>query len=258
MFGKNDDFVGTEAFGRAEMKPRDIQAPGTFYEYNDVRINRFSLSLLELYKKQVPDVFRDEVMNPIGASSTWKWVPYTNAYVNIDGKRMASVSGGTRWGGGMWISIVRHGAVRIALAAKRQVGRQADRLARVREGGDHGERTRSRLRLPVVAEHDRQVAGRADVSLRSAGTRRQRDPRRPGSRPGRRVALERAVAAGIQEDRRRYYRSEDTVGDGLQTVPKGIALKGVDPTVISGSPEPFLLSASSSASLCRPASPDPP
>jgi len=104
MFGKKDDFIGAEAFGRAEMKPRDIQAPGSFYEYNDVRINRFSLSLLEVYKKQIPDVFRDEVMNPIGASSTWKWVPYTNAYVNIDGKRMASVSGGTRWGGGMWIS----------------------------------------------------------------------------------------------------------------------------------------------------------
>jgi CubicO group peptidase (beta-lactamase class C family) len=104
MFTKNDDFVGTEAFGRAERKPRDIQAPGTYYEYNDVRINRFALSLLELYKKQIPDVFRDEVMNPIGASSTWKWVPYTNGYVNIDGKRMASVSGGTRWGGGMWIS----------------------------------------------------------------------------------------------------------------------------------------------------------
>jgi CubicO group peptidase (beta-lactamase class C family) len=104
MFGKKDDFIGAEAFGRGEMKPRDIKAPGSFYEYNDVRINRFSLSLLEVYKKQIPDVFRDEVMNPIGASSTWKWVPYTNAYVNIDGKRMASVSGGTRWGGGMWIS----------------------------------------------------------------------------------------------------------------------------------------------------------
>jgi len=86
------------------MKPRDIERPGEHYEYNDVRINRLSLSLLTLFKKPVPDVFRDEVMNPIGASSTWKWVPYTNAYVNIDGKRMASVAGGTRWGGGMWIS----------------------------------------------------------------------------------------------------------------------------------------------------------
>jgi CubicO group peptidase (beta-lactamase class C family) len=31
-------------------------------------------------------------------------VPYTNSYVDIAGKRMASVSGGTRWGGGMWIN----------------------------------------------------------------------------------------------------------------------------------------------------------
>jgi CubicO group peptidase (beta-lactamase class C family) len=43
-------------------------------------------------------------MNVIGASSTWQWVPYTNSYVDVDGKRMASVSGGTRWGGGMWIN----------------------------------------------------------------------------------------------------------------------------------------------------------
>ena len=104
MWGKKSDFIGTEAFGRAEMKPRAIEAPGAHYEYNDVRINRFALSLLRLFKKPIPDVFRDEVMNPIGASTTWKWVPYTNAYVDIDGKRMASVSGGTRWGGGVWIS----------------------------------------------------------------------------------------------------------------------------------------------------------
>jgi CubicO group peptidase (beta-lactamase class C family) len=104
LWGKNANFIGKEAFGRAEMKPRDIQNAGEHYEYNDVRINRFSLSLLTLFKKQLPDVFRDEVMDPIGASSTWKWVPYTNASVTIDGRRMASVSGGTRWGGGMWIS----------------------------------------------------------------------------------------------------------------------------------------------------------
>ncbi|RPI53040.1 MAG: class C beta-lactamase-related serine hydrolase [Acidobacteria bacterium] len=104
LWGKNANFIGREAFGRAERKPRAIQAPGAFYEYNDVRMNRFALSLLRVFRKQIPDVFRDEVMNPIGASSTWKWVPYTNAYVDIDGKRMASVAGGTRWGGGMWIN----------------------------------------------------------------------------------------------------------------------------------------------------------
>jgi len=104
MWGKNANFLGAEAFGEGEMKPREIQPPGSYYEYNDVRINRFSLSLLQLFKKQVPDVFRDEVMNPIGASNTWKWVPYANSYTMIDGKRVASVSGGTRWGGGVWIS----------------------------------------------------------------------------------------------------------------------------------------------------------
>ena len=104
MWTKNANFIGAEAFGRGEMKPRAIMEPGAHYEYNDVRINRFALSLLRLFKKQIPDVFRDEVMNPVGASTTWTWVPYANAYVAIDGKRMASVSGGARWGGGMWIS----------------------------------------------------------------------------------------------------------------------------------------------------------
>ena len=104
MWGKKSDFLGSLAFGGGEMKPRSINAPGTYYEYNDVRINRFSLSLLRLFKKPVPDVFRDEVMNPIGASNTWRWIPYNNSYVEIDGKKMPSVSGGTRWGGGVWIN----------------------------------------------------------------------------------------------------------------------------------------------------------
>lgn len=104
MWGKKDDFVGTVAFGDGERKPRQLQAPGTFYEYNDVRINRFSLSLLRLFKKPIPDVFRDEVMNVIGASNTWQWIPYNNSYVEIDGKKTPSVSGGTRWGGGVWIN----------------------------------------------------------------------------------------------------------------------------------------------------------
>jgi CubicO group peptidase (beta-lactamase class C family) len=104
MWGKQDDFVGAEAFGDGERKARELQAPGTFYEYNDVRINRLGLSLLRVLGKPVPEVFRDEIMEPIGGSNAWKWVPYHNSYVTIDGKRMASVSGGTRWGGGVWIN----------------------------------------------------------------------------------------------------------------------------------------------------------
>lgn len=63
MWGKNADFVGHEAFGAGERKPRTFQDPGTFYEYNDVRINRFALSLLRVFGRPVPDVFQDEVMD---------------------------------------------------------------------------------------------------------------------------------------------------------------------------------------------------
>jgi hypothetical protein len=41
MWGKNADFVGVEQFGNGQRKPRAIQDPGTFYEYNDVRSTAF-------------------------------------------------------------------------------------------------------------------------------------------------------------------------------------------------------------------------
>lgn len=104
LWGKNADFVGKDAFGAGERKPRALQAPGSFYEYNDVRINRFALSLLRVFDGSVPQVFKQQVMDPIGASNSWKWVPYHNSYVELNGKQLASVSGGTRWGGGMWIN----------------------------------------------------------------------------------------------------------------------------------------------------------
>lgn len=104
LWGKNADFVGKDAFGAGERKPRALQAPGSFYEYNDVRINRFALSLLRVFDGSVPQVFKQQVMDPIGASNSWKWVPYHNSYVELNGKQVASVSGGTRWGGGMWIN----------------------------------------------------------------------------------------------------------------------------------------------------------
>lgn len=103
LWGKSHDFVGAEAFGAGERQPRRLQPPGTLYEYNDTRINRFALSLLRVFRRPVPELFRDEVMEVIGASNAWKWVPYHNSYVEIDGRPLPSVSGGTRWGGGVWI-----------------------------------------------------------------------------------------------------------------------------------------------------------
>ncbi len=103
LWGKNADFVGVEQFGAGQRPPRAIQEPGSFYEYNDVRINRFSLSLLRLFGESLPEVLKTSIMDPIGASQKWRWVPYNNSTVEINGHQIGSVSGGTRWGGGLWI-----------------------------------------------------------------------------------------------------------------------------------------------------------
>ena len=104
LWGKNADFVGTEQFGNGQRKPRPIQDPGAFYEYNDVRINRLSLSLMKLFGQPLPEVLKTSIMDPIGASHDWQWIPYGNSVVEVNGKQMGSVSGGTRWGGGLWIN----------------------------------------------------------------------------------------------------------------------------------------------------------
>ena len=64
LFGKSTTFVGKEEYGHAAAKPRDIQEPGTFYEYNDVRMNRLALSLLRLWQRPLPDVLKTEIMDP--------------------------------------------------------------------------------------------------------------------------------------------------------------------------------------------------
>lgn len=108
LFGKSSTFIGKEEFGDGEMKPKALMEPGDRYEYNDVRVNRLSLSLLRLWKRPLPEVLKTEIMDPIGASDTWRYHAYDNAFVEIDGRKIPSVSGGTRWGAGLWISTLDH------------------------------------------------------------------------------------------------------------------------------------------------------
>ena len=82
---------------------RELRAPGGFWEYNDVRVNRLALALLRLWRRPLPQVFRELVMDPIGGSTEWEWHGYRNSWVEIDGARMQSVSGGSHWGGGVFI-----------------------------------------------------------------------------------------------------------------------------------------------------------
>ncbi len=104
LWGKNADFAGEERYGE-RRRPREIQDPGTFYEYNDVRINRLALSLATVFNQSLPEVLKQNIMDPIGASHDWKWHGYgEKSTVLINGKKIESVSGGTRWGGGLWIN----------------------------------------------------------------------------------------------------------------------------------------------------------
>jgi len=103
---------------------RTLKAPGTFWEYNDVRVNRLALSLLRLWNQPLPDVLRKEIMDPIGASPTWEWHGYRTSMTEQDGKRVESVSGGGHWGGGLWASTRDH--ARYGLLLERR-GRWKDR-----------------------------------------------------------------------------------------------------------------------------------
>jgi CubicO group peptidase (beta-lactamase class C family) len=78
------------------------------FDYNDVRINRLALSLLRIWKRPLPDVLKTEIMDPIGASSTWRYVGYDGVDVEIEGRKVQPVSGGSRWGGGIWMSTRDH------------------------------------------------------------------------------------------------------------------------------------------------------
>lgn len=94
--------------GIDDWKYRKLNPPGTFYKYNDVRVNVLAYSLLNVWRKSLPQVLKEKVMDPIGASSTWRWYGYENSWVNIDGNWVQSVSGGGHSGGGLFISTEDH------------------------------------------------------------------------------------------------------------------------------------------------------
>ena len=100
--------VGPGTGAKPKGTHRDLQPPGTHWEYNDVRVNRLALSLLHVFRRPLPEVLREAVMDPIGASPDWEWRGYRNSTVTIDGRPIESVSGGAHWGGGMFISARDH------------------------------------------------------------------------------------------------------------------------------------------------------
>ena len=87
-----------------QWKVRARNEPGTVYTYNDVRVNALALASLMVWRRPLPQVLREYVMDPIGASNTWRWYGYDNSWVVLDGQLVQSMSGGAHWGGGMIIN----------------------------------------------------------------------------------------------------------------------------------------------------------
>jgi CubicO group peptidase (beta-lactamase class C family) len=52
----------------------------------------------------LPQVLKENIMDPIGASNTWRWFGYENSWVVLDGALMQSVAGGAHFGGGLYVN----------------------------------------------------------------------------------------------------------------------------------------------------------
>jgi len=116
LLQQNSAWQGTLFGGQdwADRPPRDGDlddwqfatpaVPGTVMEYNDVRVNVLAYSLLQVWRKPLPQVLKEQVMDRIDASTTWRWHGYKDAWVEIDGLQMKSVTGGGHSGAGMFIN----------------------------------------------------------------------------------------------------------------------------------------------------------
>jgi hypothetical protein len=62
-----------------------------------------ALAALNVWRKPLPQVLKENLMDQIGASHAWRWFGYENSFVVMDGAIVQSVSGGGHWGGGMFI-----------------------------------------------------------------------------------------------------------------------------------------------------------
>src|SRR6266852_8071561 len=103
LWGK-PDWADRPGDNPAEWGTLPRNKPGTFYKYNDTRTNVMALAALNIWRRPLPQVLKENIMDPIGASSTWRWFGYENSWVVLDGSLMQSVTGGGHWGGGMFIN----------------------------------------------------------------------------------------------------------------------------------------------------------
>jgi len=103
LWGK-PDWADRPARDPSEWVGQARPKPGTRFEYNDVRVNLLALAILNVWRRPLPQVAKEYIFDPIGASDSWRWFGYDNSWILLDGVPVQSVSGGTHWGGGLFIN----------------------------------------------------------------------------------------------------------------------------------------------------------
>lgn len=103
LWGK-PDWADRPSDNSSEWLTRKRNEPSAVYKYNDTRVNALALAATTVWNKSLPEVMRENIMKPIGASNSWLWTGYQNAWVVLDGKLIQSVSGGGHFGGGLFIN----------------------------------------------------------------------------------------------------------------------------------------------------------
>jgi CubicO group peptidase (beta-lactamase class C family) len=108
-----------------------LQAPGSYWDYNDARVNALCLALTRLFGRPLPDVLA-EAHPAFADRAGWAWHGYgARSEIDLAGRPAPVVVGGGHWGGGLWATVGHHLALgatvlgRGVFAGRRVVSAQA-------------------------------------------------------------------------------------------------------------------------------------
>lgn len=87
-----------------------LSPPGTYWDYNDARVNVLCLALTLLYERSLADVLAD--LDPLFGPETGVWEGWgARTTLPVAGRPVEVVVGGGHWGGGLSGSVDRHAAL---------------------------------------------------------------------------------------------------------------------------------------------------
>jgi CubicO group peptidase (beta-lactamase class C family) len=98
-------------FGRATP----LQEPGSYWDYNDARVNALCLALTRLFGCALPEVLA-KAHPAFAHRKSWTWDGYGAASsIDLDGKPVEVAVGGGHWGGGLVATLDHHLALGITV-----------------------------------------------------------------------------------------------------------------------------------------------